>query len=232
MRTQLEVDPGIGLRGLEGVRPLIEEYKWAIDLEICIFPQEGLLNNPGTDELMVAGAEERRLGGRRRALYRQQPARPDRPHLRHRPRVRHRHRHAPRFRADAGRSRPALRLRAGRALQVGRARRHRPRHQAVDRSARSLGQVRQAHGRCRRGAHGAALDRPLPDGPAHDAQRDARRDRGAQAAASRRQLHALDQQRAQPLHAVRRLLAGAHGQHLRQHLPGRLARTTRASAST
>ena len=53
MRTQLEVDPGIGLRGLEGVRPLIEEYKWAIDLEICIFPQEGLLNNPGTDELMI-----------------------------------------------------------------------------------------------------------------------------------------------------------------------------------
>jgi cytosine deaminase len=53
MRTQLEVDPGIGLRGLEGVRPLIEEYKWAIDIEICIFPQEGLLNNPGTDGLMV-----------------------------------------------------------------------------------------------------------------------------------------------------------------------------------
>ena len=53
MRTQLEVDPGIGLRGLEGVLPLIEDYKWAIDLEICVFPQEGLLNNPGTDELMV-----------------------------------------------------------------------------------------------------------------------------------------------------------------------------------
>jgi cytosine deaminase len=53
MRTQLEVDPGIGLRGLEGVRQLIDEYKWAIDIEICIFPQEGLLNNPGTDELMV-----------------------------------------------------------------------------------------------------------------------------------------------------------------------------------
>ncbi len=54
MRTQLEVDPGIGLRGLEGVLPLIAEYKWAIDIEICIFPQEGLTNNPGTDELMVA----------------------------------------------------------------------------------------------------------------------------------------------------------------------------------
>ena len=53
MRTQLEVDPGIGLRGLEGVMQLVEDYRWAIDVEICVFPQEGLLNNPGTDELMV-----------------------------------------------------------------------------------------------------------------------------------------------------------------------------------
>lgn len=53
MRTHLEVDPGVGLRGLEGVQPLAREYSWAIDLEICVFPQEGLLNNPGTDELMV-----------------------------------------------------------------------------------------------------------------------------------------------------------------------------------
>ncbi|HEY7244914.1 MAG TPA: amidohydrolase family protein [Xanthobacteraceae bacterium] len=55
MRTHLEVDPVIGLRSLEGILPLIKEYSWAIDLEICVFPQEGLLNNPGTDELMVAG---------------------------------------------------------------------------------------------------------------------------------------------------------------------------------
>jgi cytosine deaminase len=53
MRTQLEVDPAIGLRGFEGVLSLIGEYRWAIDIEICVFPQEGLLNNPGTDELMV-----------------------------------------------------------------------------------------------------------------------------------------------------------------------------------
>lgn len=53
MRTHLEVDPGVGLRSLEGVLPLIKDYAWAIDLEICVFPQEGLLNNPGTDELMV-----------------------------------------------------------------------------------------------------------------------------------------------------------------------------------
>src|SRR5271170_3560448 len=53
MRTHVEVDPGVGLRGLEGVLPLISEYAWAIDLQICVFPQEGLLNNPGTDQLMV-----------------------------------------------------------------------------------------------------------------------------------------------------------------------------------
>jgi cytosine deaminase len=55
MRTHLEVDPGVELRSLEGVMPLIKEYAWAIDLSICVFPQEGLLNNPGTDELMVEG---------------------------------------------------------------------------------------------------------------------------------------------------------------------------------
>jgi cytosine deaminase len=42
MRTQLEVDPGIGMRGFEGVQSLIDDYKWAIDIEICVFPQEGL----------------------------------------------------------------------------------------------------------------------------------------------------------------------------------------------
>jgi cytosine/creatinine deaminase len=52
MRTHLEVDPGIGLRGFEGIFPLIRDYAWAIDLEICVFPQEGLLNNLGTEELM------------------------------------------------------------------------------------------------------------------------------------------------------------------------------------
>ena len=65
MRTHLEVDPGVGLRGLEGVLPLVKEYSWAIDLEICVFPQEGLLNNPGTDELMVAALDRgcRVVGG-------------------------------------------------------------------------------------------------------------------------------------------------------------------------
>jgi cytosine/creatinine deaminase len=65
MRTHLEVDPGVGLRSLEGVLPLIKKYAWAIDLQICVFPQEGLLNNPGTDELLVQGLDRgcRAIGG-------------------------------------------------------------------------------------------------------------------------------------------------------------------------
>jgi cytosine/creatinine deaminase len=55
MRTQVEIDPGIGMRGFEAVQSLIADYKWAIDIEMCVFPQEGLLNYPGTDELLVEG---------------------------------------------------------------------------------------------------------------------------------------------------------------------------------
>jgi cytosine deaminase len=65
MRTQVEVDPAIGMRGFEGVQSLIEDYKWAIEIEICVFPQEGLLNYPGTEELLVEGLKRgvRVLGG-------------------------------------------------------------------------------------------------------------------------------------------------------------------------
>ncbi len=53
MRTQVEVDPGIGMRGFAAVQSLASDYRWAIDIEICVFPQEGLINYPGTDELLV-----------------------------------------------------------------------------------------------------------------------------------------------------------------------------------
>jgi cytosine deaminase len=58
MRTQVEIDPGIGLRGFEAVRALAAEYRWAIDIEICVFPQDGLTNYPGTEELLVAALTE------------------------------------------------------------------------------------------------------------------------------------------------------------------------------
>jgi len=65
MRTQVEVDPAIGMRGFEAVQSLIADYKWAIDIEICIFPQDGLTNYLGTDELLVEGLERgaRAIGG-------------------------------------------------------------------------------------------------------------------------------------------------------------------------
>ena len=37
---------------------MVERYAWAIEIEICVMPQEGLTNNPGTDELMVAALGE------------------------------------------------------------------------------------------------------------------------------------------------------------------------------
>lgn len=58
MRTHVEVDPIVGLRGIEGVKKAIADFAWAIDVEICVFPQDGLLNNPGTDELMVAALHD------------------------------------------------------------------------------------------------------------------------------------------------------------------------------
>ena len=57
MRTHVEVDPKLGLRGFEGVKALIDAYAWAIDIEICVMPQEGMLNNPGTEALMIAALE-------------------------------------------------------------------------------------------------------------------------------------------------------------------------------
>ncbi|MER0239971.1 amidohydrolase family protein [Fulvimarina sp. MAC8] len=65
MRTHVEIDPQIGLTGFQAIRQLKRDYTWAIDIDICVFPQEGLINNPGTEELLrqalVDGADL--LGG-------------------------------------------------------------------------------------------------------------------------------------------------------------------------
>src|ERR1043166_9529747 len=58
MRTHVEVDPRVALKGFNAVRRLKRDYAWAIDLEICAFPPEGLLNDPGTEELLVAACEQ------------------------------------------------------------------------------------------------------------------------------------------------------------------------------
>jgi cytosine deaminase len=55
MRTHVELDPGIGMIGFEAVEQLARDYAWAIDVELCVFPQEGLTNYPGTEELLIEG---------------------------------------------------------------------------------------------------------------------------------------------------------------------------------
>jgi cytosine deaminase len=57
MRTHVELDPQIGLTGFNAIRRLQADYAWAITLDICVFPQEGMLNNPGTEALLRHGLE-------------------------------------------------------------------------------------------------------------------------------------------------------------------------------
>ncbi|CCE10014.1 putative N-isopropylammelide isopropylaminohydrolase [Bradyrhizobium sp. STM 3843] len=55
MRTHVELDPGIGMIGYDAIDQLRRDYAWALDLEICVFPQEGLTNYPGTEQLLIEG---------------------------------------------------------------------------------------------------------------------------------------------------------------------------------
>jgi cytosine deaminase len=58
MRTHVEVDPRIGLKSFHVLQRLKRDYAWALDLQLCVFPQEGLTNDPGTEELLVSACEE------------------------------------------------------------------------------------------------------------------------------------------------------------------------------
>ncbi len=55
MRTHVEVDPNGGLRGFDALLQLQKDYGWALDLELCVFAQEGLTNHPETDANLVEG---------------------------------------------------------------------------------------------------------------------------------------------------------------------------------
>lgn len=57
MRSYAEVDPRAGLRGFQALQRLKQDYAWAIDIQICAFAQEGLTNEPQTEELLVAALE-------------------------------------------------------------------------------------------------------------------------------------------------------------------------------
>jgi cytosine deaminase len=57
MRTHVEVDPRVGLTSVRALRRLQRDYAWAIDLELCAFPQEGLIDDPGCEEVLVGALE-------------------------------------------------------------------------------------------------------------------------------------------------------------------------------
>ncbi|MCA0756230.1 amidohydrolase family protein [Paenibacillus sp. N4] len=60
MRCHAEVDPILGLSAFEAMLELKEKVKRWLDLQIVVFPQEGIYKSPGTAELME---EAMRLGG-------------------------------------------------------------------------------------------------------------------------------------------------------------------------
>ena len=58
MRTHVEVDPRVGLTSFRALKRLKQDYAWAIDLELCVFPQEGLLDDPGCEDVMLQALKE------------------------------------------------------------------------------------------------------------------------------------------------------------------------------
>src|SRR5438477_3609301 len=52
MRSHVEVDPIVGLTGMEAMLALRREYAPALDLQLCAFAQEGILKAPGTEGLL------------------------------------------------------------------------------------------------------------------------------------------------------------------------------------
>lgn len=59
-RIQAEVDPNVGLKGMEAALELREACAALADIQIVVFPQEGIEQQPGTGELM---REAMRMGG-------------------------------------------------------------------------------------------------------------------------------------------------------------------------
>ena len=57
MRTHVDVDTIGGLKPLEGVVAAREKYKNIMDIQIVAFPQEGIIKNPGCQELLIKAME-------------------------------------------------------------------------------------------------------------------------------------------------------------------------------
>lgn len=60
VRSHVEVDPIVQLVGLQALLPLKKQYAWAITLQLAVFAQEGITNQPGTEALLHKAMQ---LGG-------------------------------------------------------------------------------------------------------------------------------------------------------------------------
>jgi cytosine deaminase len=54
VRTHVEVDPNVGLQGFEALEQVARDYRWAVDMELCVFAQEGMTNVPEAGANIVA----------------------------------------------------------------------------------------------------------------------------------------------------------------------------------
>lgn len=52
MRTFVEIDPRAGMRSFEAIKRVRERFKFAMDIQICAFAQEGLTQEPETEEML------------------------------------------------------------------------------------------------------------------------------------------------------------------------------------
>ena len=51
MRTHIEVDPNVGLRGFDAIERLAKDYAWGIDLQLCVFAGRWT-NVPGAEAIV------------------------------------------------------------------------------------------------------------------------------------------------------------------------------------
>ncbi|WP_320199525.1 amidohydrolase family protein [Agrobacterium sp. rho-13.3] len=52
MRTFVEIDPRAGMRSFEAIKRVRQHFSFAIDIQICAFAQEGLTNEPETEQML------------------------------------------------------------------------------------------------------------------------------------------------------------------------------------
>lgn len=56
IRSHVDVDLGVGLRGIEAVEQAVARYEGALDVQIVAFPQDGILRRPGVLDLLREAA--------------------------------------------------------------------------------------------------------------------------------------------------------------------------------